>query len=83
MWKGILKSPQKLAVLQMLRGLRCTCMYLCEVTQPGSSLLFLVLYLTGARFTVKVLYLSLTKNSQGKMKEQQSLLTDSMKEMQE
>lgn len=40
----------------------------CKVIHLGSSLLFLVRYLTGARFTILVLYLSLTKNSQGKWK---------------
>lgn len=65
-WKCILKSPEKLAVLPMLRRLISVGINWCEVTCPGYFLLLLVLYFMGARFKIQVFYLSLTKNCQGK-----------------
>ena len=65
-WKCILKSQEKLAVLPVLRRLISVSINWCEVTCPGYFLLLLVLYFMGARLKIQVLYLSLNKNSQGK-----------------
>lgn len=77
LWKCILKSPEKLAVLPMLSRLVSVGIHWCEVTRHGYFLLLLVLYLTGPRFKLQVPYLSWTKNSQGKLKKQPRSLIDS------